>query len=277
MWPPRPPACPQVTPPATKKIEHNGVKVELLGQIEGYYDRGNFYDFLTLTRELAAPGELAEALTLPFEFRGVEMQYESYHGLNVRLRYMLRVTVTRAYGGTVVKEFPFWVVSASKPPEINNPIKMEASREGGGGRGEERERGRDVGEGTVRLWPSTRPPKRRRGGGGVGVGFLHRCIEFLTCPSSPPPSGGHRGLPPHRVRVRQVKVPPQGLRARKNILPARANQGAGGGRARKNVLYTMHVVGTSRGPFPENACSAGVDLFGEWRYLEKMCVLLVRF
>ena len=118
-----------MTPPATKKIEHNGVKVELLGQIEGYYDRGNFYDFLTLTRELAAPGELAEALTLPFEFRGVEMQYESYHGLNVRLRYMLRVTVTRAYGGTVVKEFPFWVVSASKPPEINNPIKMEVGIE----------------------------------------------------------------------------------------------------------------------------------------------------
>ena len=79
-----------------------GIDNEL--KIEGYYDRGNFYDFLTLTRELAAPGELAEALTLPFEFRGVEMQYESYHGLNVRLRYMLRVTVTRAYGGTVVKE-----------------------------------------------------------------------------------------------------------------------------------------------------------------------------
>jgi vacuolar protein sorting-associated protein 26 len=31
-----------------KKIDHNGIKVELLGQIEMYFDRGNFYDFTSL-------------------------------------------------------------------------------------------------------------------------------------------------------------------------------------------------------------------------------------
>lgn len=38
-------------------------------------------------RELDVPGEVAERKTYPFEFSTVEMQYESYNGQNVRLRY----------------------------------------------------------------------------------------------------------------------------------------------------------------------------------------------
>lgn len=37
-----------VEPLQGKKVEHNGVKIELLGQIELYFDRGNFYDFTSL-------------------------------------------------------------------------------------------------------------------------------------------------------------------------------------------------------------------------------------
>ena len=37
-----------------------GVKIELLGQIELYFDRGNTYDFVSLVRELDAPGDLYE-------------------------------------------------------------------------------------------------------------------------------------------------------------------------------------------------------------------------
>ncbi|XP_020240506.1 vacuolar protein sorting-associated protein 26A isoform X1 [Cajanus cajan] len=35
-----------IEPMQGKKIDHNGV--ELLGQIEMYFDRGNFYDFTSL-------------------------------------------------------------------------------------------------------------------------------------------------------------------------------------------------------------------------------------
>ncbi len=63
-----------------KKIEHLGVKIELLGQIglisfciwanishhrifgpEMFYDRGNYYEFCSIVRELSAGGVLTES------------------------------------------------------------------------------------------------------------------------------------------------------------------------------------------------------------------------
>lgn len=41
---------------------------------------------LFAVRELDVPGELYERKTYPFEFSTVEMPYESYNGVNVRLR-----------------------------------------------------------------------------------------------------------------------------------------------------------------------------------------------
>lgn len=35
------------------KLEHHGIKIELIGQIELYYDRGNHHEFTSLVRELA--------------------------------------------------------------------------------------------------------------------------------------------------------------------------------------------------------------------------------
>ena len=46
----------------------------------------------------------------PFDFSNAEKPYESYNGLNVRLRYFIRVTVTRGYPtGNLVKEQDFVV------------------------------------------------------------------------------------------------------------------------------------------------------------------------
>lgn len=53
---------------------------------ELFYDRGNHYEFLSLVQELANPGELRTAQAFDFEFKNVEKQYESYHGINVKLR-----------------------------------------------------------------------------------------------------------------------------------------------------------------------------------------------
>nr|KJB23894.1 hypothetical protein B456_004G121900 [Gossypium raimondii] len=92
-----------IEPLQGKKIEHLGVKVELLGQIEMYFDRGNFYDFTSLVRELDVPGDIYERKTYPFEFSTVEMPYETYNGANLRLRYVLKVTVSRNYGGSIVE------------------------------------------------------------------------------------------------------------------------------------------------------------------------------
>lgn len=71
-----------------KKCEHQGIKVEFIGHLQLFYDRGNHSEFLSLTKELASPGELRNTSTFDFEFKNVEKMYESYIGINVKLRYI---------------------------------------------------------------------------------------------------------------------------------------------------------------------------------------------
>ncbi|KAF2907921.1 hypothetical protein DAI22_12g137000 [Oryza sativa Japonica Group] len=120
-----------VVPVPGKRIEHLGVKIELLGQIELYLERGKFYDFTSLVRELDIPGEIYEKKTYPFEFSTVEMPYESYNGTNVRLRYILKVTISRNIMGmgSIVEFREFCVRNYSPAPTINNSIKMEVGIE----------------------------------------------------------------------------------------------------------------------------------------------------
>lgn len=72
-----------------KKMEHLGVKIEFIGQIQLFYDRGNHFEFLSMTQELLPGGEIRGLVTLDFDFKNVEKQFESYHGINVKLRYLL--------------------------------------------------------------------------------------------------------------------------------------------------------------------------------------------
>lgn len=51
-----------------------------------FYERGSSHEFVSLSKELAAAGEITGVNEFPFEFSKVEKQYESYHGINVRLR-----------------------------------------------------------------------------------------------------------------------------------------------------------------------------------------------
>ena len=51
-----------------------------------FYDRGHHHEFLSLSQELAAPGEMRQAQTFDFLFKNVEKQHESYTGINVKLR-----------------------------------------------------------------------------------------------------------------------------------------------------------------------------------------------
>lgn len=96
-----------------KKVNHDGIKVEFVGAIgecakliewriavsdnkshcrnltrgiELFYDRGHHHEFLSLSQELAAPGEMRQAQTFEFAFKNVEKQFESYQGINVKLR-----------------------------------------------------------------------------------------------------------------------------------------------------------------------------------------------
>ncbi|KAI5302155.1 hypothetical protein KEM56_000974 [Ascosphaera pollenicola] len=130
-----------VRPKDGKRLEHTGIKVQFIGMIgcaslqseltsgkDMFYDRGNHYEFLSLGQELAAPGELLHPHTFAFNFKNVEKQYESYNGINVKLRYFVRVTVSRRIAD-VVREKDIWVYSYRLPPPSNEAIKMDVGIE----------------------------------------------------------------------------------------------------------------------------------------------------
>lgn len=110
------------------KLEHGGIRIELIGEIELYQDRGNHHEFTSLCKDLARPGELVQNTSYAFEFHNVEKPYESYTGSNVRLRYYLRVTVVRRLTD-IVKECELLVHTLSSYPDVNSPIKMEVGIE----------------------------------------------------------------------------------------------------------------------------------------------------
>ncbi|KAG6138233.1 Vacuolar protein sorting-associated protein 26 [Claviceps purpurea] len=117
-----------VRPKDGKRLEHTGIKVQFIGTIEMFFDRGNHYEFLSLNQELAAPGELQHPQIYDFNFKNVEKQYESYNGINVKLRYFVRVTVSRRMAD-VIREKDIWVYSYRIPPEMNSSIKMDVGIE----------------------------------------------------------------------------------------------------------------------------------------------------
>lgn len=70
-----------------KKLEHTGIKVELIGSIEHIKDKKNMSRFIALTRDLEPPGIITNDVTqLSFKFTNVEKQYESYMGNNMQVR-----------------------------------------------------------------------------------------------------------------------------------------------------------------------------------------------
>jgi vacuolar protein sorting-associated protein 26 len=113
-----------------KSLQHRGVTVEFVGAIDMLYDRERSQEFTSLVRHLDDPGVLSGVQQFTFAFTDVEKAYDTYAGINVRLRYFLRVTVQRSqYTPDVVKEFDLAVQHYKTPPEANTPIRMEVGIE----------------------------------------------------------------------------------------------------------------------------------------------------
>ncbi len=115
-----------------------------------FNDKGQTHEFTSLVRELAGPGvasgmqvgEVARrrprccvnSMRLPmqsykFSFPRVEMPYESYDGINVRVRYLVRVTVSRStYATNMSKELEFLVQNV-EPVGYSNATSAQSSAE----------------------------------------------------------------------------------------------------------------------------------------------------
>lgn len=116
-----------IRPKDGKKLEHTGIKVQFVGSIEMPHDRTHD-DFLSLGQELAAPAELRHPETFEFEFKNVEKQFESYNGVNVKLRYYIRVTVFRRMAD-VIRDKDLWVYSYRNIPDAISSIRMDVGIE----------------------------------------------------------------------------------------------------------------------------------------------------
>jgi vacuolar protein sorting-associated protein 26 len=113
-----------------KSVQHRGIMVEFVGVIEMLYDRERSQEFTSLVRHLDDPGVLSGTRQYVFAFTNVEKAYDTYAGINVLLRYFLRVTIQRAqYTPDIVKEFDMAVQHYKTAPEGNTPIRMEVGIE----------------------------------------------------------------------------------------------------------------------------------------------------
>ncbi|KAM7236319.1 hypothetical protein CapIbe_013505 [Capra ibex] len=167
-----------------KRLEHQGIKVEFIGQIELYYDRGNHHEFVSLVKDLARPGEVTQSQAFDFEFTHVEKPYESYTGQNVKLRYFLRATISRRLND-VVKEMDIVVHTLSTYPELNSSIKMEVGIE-------------DC----------------------LHIEFEYNKSKWAV----PSPHPGGRSRPEPHLLVSSLQVPPEGRHCGEDLLPAGADQ-----------------------------------------------------
>ena len=104
----------------------------LLGIIESTSESSDQSQFITLTKELCPPGTLYNPVnTFKFSFNNVEKSYESYRGVEINVKYILRVTIASTLRSlSWEREFG---VSRPEPKEIlnvlNDPIKLEVGIE----------------------------------------------------------------------------------------------------------------------------------------------------
>lgn len=113
-----------------KSIQHRGIKVEFIGSIDMLYDRENSQEFTSLVRHLDDPGTLTKQAQYTFQFTNAEKAFDTYSGINVQLRYFLRVTILRAqYTPDITKEVDICVQHRNQDPQANTPIRMEVGIE----------------------------------------------------------------------------------------------------------------------------------------------------
>jgi Vacuolar protein sorting-associated protein 26 len=79
--------------------EHLGVSMQLIGRIDmnpslQEHAHKPVYDFMSVSKELLPPGVLSTMqpeMVLPFRFKNMDKEFESYTGRMVAVRYILRV------------------------------------------------------------------------------------------------------------------------------------------------------------------------------------------
>ena len=111
-----------------KKFEHKGIKLELMGIIQGTKDPKDLLKFFSVVTDFESVGTLTtETNSYPFKFQNVQKQYETYRGFSKNVKYLLRLTIETTFK-TLTYDQEFGVINpepASVLETNNEPIKLE--------------------------------------------------------------------------------------------------------------------------------------------------------
>jgi len=121
----------------SQRINHDGIKIELIGQIDIHINdnetenllnnsNNQFNRFLSLTNNISKQGILNKEVNLfNFEFKGVEKQYDSYRGKKFSIKYFLLVTINTGLS-SITKEKEICIFNCDKNlKKINKLFKKE--------------------------------------------------------------------------------------------------------------------------------------------------------
>ena len=121
----------------SQRINHDGTKIELIGQIDIHINdnetenllnnsNNQFNRFLSLTNNISKQGILNKEVNLfNFEFKGVEKQYDSYRGKKFSIKYFLLVTINTGLS-SITKEKEICIFNCDKNlKKINKLFKKE--------------------------------------------------------------------------------------------------------------------------------------------------------
>lgn len=114
----------------TKKLDHYGIKAELIGLIEIVGDAAATSTFMSSGVDLEPPGSLSDDKSYDFEFKVFQKPYSSYYGQSVKLRYVVRCSVMVTRTKSVTQEVDVGVlVDTEIEAEEVRPIKLEVGIE----------------------------------------------------------------------------------------------------------------------------------------------------
>jgi len=112
---------------SSKKFDHMGIRVELIGLIEVNNEAAASSTFMSNGLDLEPPGSLAGSKSFNFAFNVFQKPYESYYGNKVKLRYLIRATILASkYRSPVLRERDLGVlIDNSGEVETPSPIRMD--------------------------------------------------------------------------------------------------------------------------------------------------------
>lgn len=115
--------------PGRSRLEHTGISIQLIGVVIDFSNGATTHEFLQEEKSLEAAGVVMGKKSFKYSFKKVSKKFESYYGINVRVRYYLRVVATRPYRPNLVEEKELWIVRKEKEPQSVHPIRMEVGVE----------------------------------------------------------------------------------------------------------------------------------------------------